>query len=319
MKLGIDLSIMNELSLLKPVYKYQGKEVEPLNFFKEHSKISLMRLRIWVDPYDENANPYGGGTCDTKTVIDMAKKSKALGYDILLDFHYSDFFVDPARQLLPKAWRKYETLEEIKNALYEYTFDTLKAFKDEGIEVYAVQIGNEITHGMCWPFGDNEREYDEVKGGGFKGLCELLKSGIKASKEIYPNIKTVLHLEHSASYDMQDWYWTNVLNEGVDFDIMGESYYPYWHGPFTEFEDSISRLKAKYHKEIWVVELGYEFCAPNGEKDPPNIPGVKPDDFVIGNVNGRVPFEHTKEGQAEYLKTILKMFKKLGTRNQPDG
>ena len=114
MKLGVDLSIMDELEKLNPVYKYQGKEIEPFHFFASHSGISVVRIRLWNRPYDDNGNPYGGGTNDLDCFIRLAKKAQKEGMKVMLDFHYSDFWADPSRQLLPKDWKELKTLDEVK-------------------------------------------------------------------------------------------------------------------------------------------------------------------------------------------------------------
>ncbi|MCR5505819.1 MAG: arabinogalactan endo-1,4-beta-galactosidase, partial [Bacilli bacterium] len=241
----------------------------------------------------------------------LAKKAQKEGMEVMLDFHYSDFYVDPSRQKLPKAWEKYSSLEEIEKVLYQYTLNTLKEIKDNDIDLSAIQVGNEITHGMVWPYGDNEKEFDPIKGGGFKGLAILLKAGIKACKEIYPRAKTIIHLEHSGSWDKQEWYFDQIFKEGVDFDVIGESYYPYWHGPFSMFEDCITKLKNKYHKEVWVVELGYQY-EPTPNPNYAEVTDAKEGDFIIGNVNGRIPFKQSKQGQADYIAMMLKICKRLG-------
>ena len=311
MKLGVDLSITDELENIHPKYYYKNKEIEPFDFFSKHSKIDIVRLRLWNSPYDKEGYPYGGGTSDLVAFIKLARRAQDAGMKVMLDFHYSDFWVDPSRQKLPKAWTKYKNFEEFKKEFYEFTRDTLKVVKAGGIDLVAIQIGNEISHGMCWPYGNIENEFDPINGGGFDGLAELLKLGVKASKLMFPKAKTVIHLEHSGSYDMQDWFFSNLVSRGVDFDIIGESYYPYWHGPFSMFKDCVSRLMEKYKKEVWVVELGYEFVS-TGDKDVSEVTDAKEGDFIVGNVNGRIPFPQTKQGQADYLALMLKICKEIG-------
>lgn len=311
MKLGVDLSIQDELNELSPHYFYKDKEVEPFEFFSYHSVIKVVRLRLWVNPFDKEGNPYGGGTNDINTVMRLAKKAKENDMSVLLDFHYSDFFTDPSRQILPKAWENL-SFNDLKNKVYEYTKETLIRFKIEEIDIVAIQVGNEISNGMLFPFGNVWSEYSEETGGGFKGHAMLLKEGYKACKEIYPNAKRICHLEHAGSFDMQDYYFTKLIEEGVEFEVIGESYYPYWHGGFPYFKDNISRLISKYHKEIYVVEMGYEYAESKVEGHHFEYKDMEGDEFVVGNLNGRVPFPITKEGQTNYLKEFLKTCKKLG-------
>ena len=310
MKLGVDLSTWDELEALHPTLTYKGKIVEPFSFFSEHSHIKIVRLRIWVDPYDDKGNPYGGGTNDLECTLRLARKAKEAGMAILLDFHYSDFWVDPSRQKLPKSWEGLSFLE-IQEKVYSYTKEVLLKMKEEGIEVEATQIGNEITHGMIYPFGQLDLEYSEENGGGFKGFVKLFNQGAKATKEIYHNAKTVLHLEHSGSTDMQQWFLDSVLEEGINFDVVGESYYPYWHGPFKDFKENISNIKNRYHKEVWVVEMGYEFAPFKLEGHHTYFEMVGPE-FEVGNIDGRIPFVGTKVGQAEYLKYFMNICYEVG-------
>ena len=191
MKLGVDLSIQEELNKLNPKYYYKDKEIEPIHFFAKHSKLEAIRIRLWHHPYDNEGHPYGGGTNDLDTFIRLAQKAMKENMKVVLDFHYSDFYVDPSRQRLPKAWEKIKSYQEMVDTVYQYTFATLKRIKDEGIDLLAIQVGNEITHGMLWPYGNIENEFNEVTGGGFKGHCGLLKAGIKACNErLYNILKT---------------------------------------------------------------------------------------------------------------------------------
>ena len=104
MKLGVDLSILDELLPLGAKYFYHGEAIEPFSFFANHSGVSMVRLRLWHNPYDENGSPYEGGTNDLNTFLRLAKKAESAGMSIMLDFHYSDFWVDPGRQRAPRAW-----------------------------------------------------------------------------------------------------------------------------------------------------------------------------------------------------------------------
>ena len=310
MKLGVDLSSLDELEALNPVFTYKGEKVEPFAFFANHNHIKTVRLRIWNDPYDSEGNPYGGGTNDLERTIKLAKRAKAAGMNVLLDFHYSDFYTDPSRQIIPKAWRG-KNFKQILEELSNFTKKTLLALKDNEIDVMGVQIGNEVTNGMLFPYGELSKEYSEENGGGFRGQAKILKTARDAVKEIYPNTKVILHLEHSGYYKTQDWFLSNILKYDFDFDVLGESYYPYWHAGLPAFKDTMLRIKEKYHKEIWIVEIGYEYIEsyPDYKKDLPDVPESE---FIIGDVNGRLPFPKTKQGQADYLKKLLEVCLEIG-------
>ena len=310
MKLGVDLSILDELLPLGAKYYYNHKEVEPFSFFTDHSGISMVRLRLWHHPYDENGNPYGGGTNDLDCFLRLAKKAKQAGMEIVLDFHYSDFWVDPGRQRAPKAWDGL-SYNEVVDALDKYTRDTLLKIKAEGIELSAIQVGNEITNGIVFPYGQLWSE-EGSQIGGYKGLAGLLKAGYQACKEIYPNALTLCHLEHPASKEMQEEHFAKLIGEGVEFDVIGESYYPYWHGTLKELEISLKNLQEKFHKPIWLVETSYEWGESLVEGHHNEFADDKSALFKVGNINGRIPFPNTLQGQADYYKELITRMKRLG-------
>ena len=137
MKLGVDLSVQDELDNLSPKYYYHEQEIEPFSFFANHSNIDSVRIRLWNSPFDEDGNPYGGGTNDLDHFLRLAKRAKKQGMQIILDFHYSDFWVDPSRQTLPKSYKNLKSFQEIKDALYRFTKDTLQVIKDNDIDFVA--------------------------------------------------------------------------------------------------------------------------------------------------------------------------------------
>ena len=311
MKLGVDLSILDELLPLGAKYYYRGEPIEPFSFFAEHSGIKVVRLRLWHNPYDEQGNPYGGGTNDFGAFLRLAQKAKDAGMKVLLDFHYSDFWVDPGRQRAPKAWEG-KNFAEVVESLSEYTRNTLLKIKENDIDLYAIQVGNEITNGMFFPYGELWREHDEVNGGGLKGFAALLNAGYAACKENYPNALTICHVEHSASKELQESFFANLFSEGVDFDVIGESYYPYWHGALSELEESLQNLMAKFHKPIWLVEVGYEWGESLIEGHHNDFQDDQSGLFRVGNIDGRIPFPISKQGQADYFKELLKRMKRIG-------
>ena len=229
--------------------------------------MKMARFRLWVNPYDEEGRPYGGGTNDLPTFIKLAKHAQECGMEVMLDFHYSDFFVDPSRQKPPRAWKGLD-FPEMVEALKAYTRETLLKIKEEGIDLAAIQVGNETTNGMLHPFGDVwKKEFDEKKGGGFKAFVTFFNAGARVCKEIYPNAKIICHLEHSGSFKIQDEFMEGVTKEGIEFDVLGESYYTYWHGNLRDFKDSVSKIcsrstvnRACLEKKVSAVEEKNTIC-----------------------------------------------------------
>ena len=305
MRLGIDVSILDQLEAQDPHYYHEGKEIEPISYFHDHNGVDLMRLRLWLDPYDEKGTPYGAGTNDLPCFLRLARRGIEAGYGILLDFHYSDFWVDPAKQFIPKAWQNF-TYEEVVKAVGDYTRETLQKIKAEGIDLYAIQVGNEITHGMLWPHGS---VHPETTLYGFDHLSEILKAGLAACKEVYPKAKTVLHLEHSGSKELQETWLREVIGRDVEFDVLGESYYPYWHGSMKDLAANIDNIHALFNKEVWIVEVGYAYC-PAKRDGKRGLANLIDDDFYATHSRDQVPYPFTQEGQRDFFLELFDLCKK---------
>lgn len=255
MKLGIDVSTYFEELEHGAKYYDGNKEVQPLELFRANG-VESMRIRLWVDPKSEEGEPYLAGNCDLENFIKLASLAQTKGYSIMLDFHYSDFWADPGKQCIPKSWAHLD-LDGIVNKVYEYTKETLKVVKEKGIEVSYIQVGNEITNGMLWQIG----HLNEGTGGkrtNYENLINILKAGIKACREEIADVSLVLHLEKSYDQIIYDEFFTQMENADVDYDIIGYSYYPYWHGTFEQFFANVEFCK-KFKKRQMVVELGYAF------------------------------------------------------------
>ena len=191
MILGIDVSTyLEQQRLTHQKYYKNGKEVDPFALFKENG-VSIIRGRIWNNPYDEEGNPYLGGTNDVDSFIELAKKLKGYGFHYIVDFHYSDFWADPSKQFLPKSWRNL-SYEQLLIEVYNFTKESLLKIKANDIDVVMVQIGNEITHGVLWPFGKLLGEKE--RSASFDRYAEILNSGIKASSGCHP-VFQVYHRE----------------------------------------------------------------------------------------------------------------------------
>lgn len=311
MFLGVDCSTQCEVDAKNPHYFYGQKEIEPWHFLREHNGVKMMRLRLWLDPYSESGEPYGGGTNDFPTFLQLARRALKEGYTILLDFHYSDFWCDPGKQTLPKAWRGL-SLEEVGSKLYAYTKATLLACQKEGIAIAAIQIGNEITNGFLWPLGKLTYVAKEKPREGYDALSFLLKKGIQACREVLPKALLMIHLENSGNLPLHQEFYGEIAKRGVEYDIIALSYYPYWHGLFPAFFANVENLKAKFHKPIWIVETGYGFTM------EPFIFGGGFQDNLISeaffqkNENVHRPYPLTKQGQKDFVIALLQKAKEHG-------
>ena len=193
MILGIDVSTYLE-ELEHGAQFFDGDtEIDPLDAFVSNG-VDWMRIRIWNDPRSPEGEPYLAGTCDLDHYVRLARLAKSKGYKILMDLHYSDFWADPGKQFIPKAWQNYN-IDELEGAVYEFTAHCLSVAAENGVSPEMIQIGNEITNGILWPVGKIENfETGKREYGNF---LRLIGAGCRAAREISPASKIVLHLERS--------------------------------------------------------------------------------------------------------------------------
>ncbi len=254
---GMDISGLPEVLDLGAVfYDRVGKQRNVFELIKENG-VNSIRLRIWNEP--DNV-PEAKGYCNLQHTIEMAKKAKYYGMSVFLDFHYSDWWADPGKQNKPKAWENL-SFQELKQAVYEFTSKVILAMKEEDVLPEMVQIGNEIRSGMLFPDGEVPN---------FTKLAELVNAGIQAVRDVAnkseSDIKVVIHLDQGGRYFyLRDWF-DDMIKEGMlDFDIIGVSYYPFWHGTFAEFKESLEKMVERYKKPIVVAETAHPWrCIEEG-------------------------------------------------------
>lgn len=285
---GVDVSTLDMLENLGAKYYSDGVEGDALEILNDNGA-NYVRLKLWVDPYDEEGNPYGGGNNDFNTTLSLAKRAKELNMGILIDFHLSDFWADPANQIKPKAWSDL-TFSELKTTVYSYMKDTLNAFADEGIVPDMVQVGNEISSGILHGDGKVENSGEE-----FANLGELLESaisGVRASAA--SDTKVILHLDQGGKNDLYTWWFGNLLTyvPNLDFDVIGLSYYPMWHGTMEGLQYNLNYLSSTYDKEVCVVETAYAWTTEDADEDG-NV-------FIEGDQN-IAGYPATPEGQAAFI------------------
>ncbi|MEY5068538.1 MAG: hypothetical protein RLZ47_400 [Bacteroidota bacterium] len=241
--LGADISFLPELEAKGIKFSDQGIQKDPILIIKDHG-INYVRLRIFNDPAHEKGYAPGQGFCDLNYTKAMAKRVKAAGMKLLLDFHYSDYWADPGKQFKPAAWEKLNPVE-LKQALYDFTKKVMQELKDQGTTPDMVQIGNEINHGIVWPEGSvSNIDY----------LAQLIKAGTAAVKSVDPKVVMMLHIALGGQNDESVFFIDNMLARGVHFDVIGQSYYPKWHGTLADLNSNLNDLVRRYDKEVIVVE-----------------------------------------------------------------
>lgn len=224
-------------------YSDKGVKKDVLNILSDNG-FNWVRLRLFVDPKAEKGYSKDG-YCDLEHTLLMAKRIKASGMKFLLDFHYSDNWADPGKQYVPSSWDSLggTALEE---KIYSYTKVVLERFRKEGLSPDMVQIGNEINKGMVWPYGKADSTLAPLSG--------LLRSAGRAVRAVDPKIQTMIHIACGGQNAESVWFLDQIIKQGVVFDVIGESYYPEWHGSLEDLKNNLTDLISRYHKQIVVVE-----------------------------------------------------------------
>lgn len=289
---GADISTLDQLESQGAKFYENGVEKDVMQILKDHG-INYIRLRLWNDPYDMYGNPYGAGNTDLDTVISLAKRAQHLDMKFLLDFHYSDFWADPGKQNKPKAWENL-TFNDLETELYNYTKDVMNQLTLEGVIPDMVQIGNELNSGMLWPDGKSWGE----GGGEFDRLATLLKAGIDGVKDSNAgnNIEIMLHLADGGDNDVFRWWFDEITSRNVDFDVIGVSYYPYWHGSLNDLQYNLDNISQHYNKDVIVVETAYGHTTANGDALENAFTAVE--EQIAG-------YPATVQGQKDYLRDLI--------------
>ena len=281
--MGVDASsvIAEEDSGVK-YYNFDGAEQDVFKTLAENG-VTHIRVRVWVCPYDENGNGYGGGNCDAEKAAEIGKRAAKYGLRLIVDFHYSDFWADPGKQMVPKSWKNMG-LDAKSDEVYKFTKDTLKKINKAGGVVGLVQVGNETNGTLC---GET----------GWDGVCELMSSGSRAVREVCPEALVAVHFanpEHSGTYAE---YAKQLSEHDVDYDVFGSSYYPFWHGTLENLTSVLSNVANTYNKKVMVLETSYAYTP-----DDTDFNGNTVSDSATG-LTKNYPF--SVQGQADALRDVI--------------
>lgn len=245
-------------------YDHDGKPIKDVISFLKDEGMNAMRVRVFVNPDNYTGADKDPNACQTiENVIPLCQRIKEAGMALMIDFHYSDTWADPAQQYTPKDWGNL-TDEELYDKIYSYTRKSLLTLKENGVVPDFIQPGNEISYGMLWgPEGTAESDLKKTFIGNdanWDRLGNLLKNAIRACREIAPDAKIVLHTERTADITVQDNFYSNMERMSIEYDIIGLSYYPYFHGKINSLDKAITSLESKFQdKRIMVVETGYSY------------------------------------------------------------
>lgn len=267
-------------------YDHDGSEKDVYEILSQNG-INYIRVRIWNDPFDGSGNGYGGGNCDIENAITIGKRATEYNMKLLVNFHYSDFWADPAKQMVPKAWKNM-SIDEKSQALYQYTKESLQKLVSAGVDIGMVQIGNETNGAMC---GESSQSL-----GGWKKITQLMNAGSKAVREVCPNALVAVHFANPEKAESYESYGKNLEYYQVDYDVFASSYYPFWHGSLDNLAQVLSDIAESYGKKVMVAETSYAFT---GEDT----------DFygnTIGEGGGIVKdYPFTQQGQANLVRDVI--------------
>jgi arabinogalactan endo-1,4-beta-galactosidase len=286
---GVDVSsiIALEQSGVK-FYNEAGKKQDIFETLKE-AGVNYVRVRVWNNPYDAKGNGYGGGNNDLAKAIEIGKRATANGMKVLVDFHYSDFWADPAKQQAPKAWKNL-SFDAKRAALYKYTKESILAMKKAGIAIGMVQVGNETNGGLA-----GEKDWTKIS--------QLFNEGSKAVREVDSNILVALHFTNPETSGRYATIAKTLKDNNVDYDVFASSYYPFWHGTLTNLTSVLKNVADTYGKKVMVAETSYTYTSEDGDGHGNTAPK---------STGQTLNYPITVQGQATAVRDVMEAVANVG-------
>lgn len=288
---GVDISSYLSEEESGVVFKdYDGNDIDGQGFFDllSESGVNYVRIRIWNDPYDEDGNGYGGGNCDIDRAVTMGEYATNAGMKVYIDFHYSDFWADPNKQMSPKAWDGM-SISERETALYDYTRESLEKLADAGVDVGLVSIGNETDPGMAGVTSNSEK-------------CRLYSAGSRAVREVMPDAYVAVHYSNPQRDYME--IAKMLSDEDVDYDVFATSYYPYWHGTLDNLTTTLKNVADTYGKKVMVAETSWAYTLDDGDGSGNTVGRGSNDDDSEYSIS--------VQGQSEVIRNVIKAVADVG-------
>ena len=313
----MDISSLPEVERLGGKFYDGGNEKDLLLILKAHG-VNSIRVRVWNDPFSETGEPYGGGGNTLPVSLALAKRASDIGMSVLLDLHYSDAWTDPGKQVKPKAWEGL-SFEGLLSAVGDFTERCVSEFFRAGIKLTIVQVGNEITNGLLWPDGQVPN---------FKNIVKILRAGsdgVKKAERDAKNsgilkkdrdaVRIMLHLDNGGNNELyRGWFDRYFAEGGEDFDVIGLSFYPFWHGTLADLRDNLYDLAARYGKDLIVAETSMGFTLEDYSSRERLAPQDRKGMAATKELASGVAFPMTPEGQKEYMEGLVRII-----RSVPDG
>jgi arabinogalactan endo-1,4-beta-galactosidase len=268
--IGADLSFLKQTEEQGTVFKDNGEAKPGLQLFKDHG-YNWIRLRLFHTPTQLPNN--------LSYTISLAKAAHQLGYRFLLDYHYSDTWADPGKQYIPKAWEGLSH-DGLVKAVFDYTRQTTLAFREAGVLPDIVQIGNEVTNGLLWPDGKLPDNWDH-----FAEFIKAGMAGVEAGAGSEPHPRIMIHIDRGGDPVKTKWFFDKLNSYQVKYDVIGQSYYPWWHGSLNDLRENLIFMANEYRKDIIVVEAAYNW---------------QPREYT----NKPAPFPESPQGQKDFLEEV---------------
>ncbi len=309
---GMDLSTMLELERCGAAYYDGGREADILDIMKSYD-VDTIRIRVWNDPWSETGESYGAGENDVKTSLEIGKRVTAAGFGVLLNLHYSDFWADPGKQFKPKAWASYG-MEELERAVYEFTLDTMRTFLENGVNLTMVQVGNELSNGLLWPEG---------KVPNYENIARLVNAGIRAVRKadeerlsgsikgVAPQmagldkIPVMIHLDNGGNNALYREWFDHFTKLGDDFEIIGLSYYPFWHGTLQMLNDNMNDIAKRYGKDLIVAEVSMGYTMEDYQAYEKLSDSERKGYATKPSLVEKIEYPMTVQGQCDFMEDFL--------------
>ena len=259
-------------------YDHDGTEKDVYEILSDNG-VNYIRVRVWNDPFDADGNGYGGGNCDIDNAVEIGKRATQYGMKLLVNFHYSDFWADPAKQMVPKEWVGMNP-EQKANAIYKYTKECLRKLVDAGVDVGMVQIGNETNGYMC-----GEKKWTDI--------AKMMSWGSKAVREVCPKALVAVHFANPEKVTNYKNYAYQLAAQGVDYDVFASSYYPFWHGTLENLAAVLNQVADTYGKKTMIAETAY-------------VNTLEDTDFYGNSGSDALkPYPFTEQGQANHIRNLV--------------
>ena len=293
---GGDLSLLSKYETQGAKYKDKnGNAISDLLVYVKQQGWNTIRVRLFVDPVKGQTITDAGNkkevVQDLAYVKELGKRIKDTGLNFLLDFHYSDTYADPGKQWTPEDWQSLNDTQ-LQQKIYDYTLSCLQELNDAGATPDFIQTGNEISYGMLWGAkGTNaNRCYTNSNATNWTRFINLLKQAGKACREACPSAKIIIHSERAATPSVLTDFFDRMKNAELDYDIIGLSYYPYFHGKLTILANALNTLENKnYGKQIQIVETGY------------------PSQWAVPGTTEAVDYDYSVDGQKQFITDLIEM------------